>query len=729
MVPPTTLVPTAIRETIAKMALAGARPQAIWSHICSESLEFPAVMQIEGVSQANVYYWWRQSFESQFIRNLKDEVRSAEVWLREQHIEVMFSVDGGEFCPGSLAFLTPLAADPCVQTTGITDVFVDATYKTNKARYDLYCLLADVRGASTPISYLLLRVAEGILETEAPITIMMAEDDGPACLHEIPYSKVCMLARPTHWVEMWFRGLAKRGLRPSWFHSDKDFGQIHPAQQVWPQAKISLCLWHSKKAISTWMKAMTGQSRRQRDIADDLSQATPSTIIYQSSILSTVAATHLSVIAQEATVPLLQIESQTSNPASSAVSTQFLGPDLNLPSGDEPFSEQMLVGLPLHLSFLNLPFNRTTTHRGSRRLGTQHGNEMYDNDRIKSTGLMFSRHYNRHESIPYLQPGVPDEQAPIYQTSRDIHATCVSEMLEVARGRPRFFQYMWQNWYRPGRWELWARSGSTRISMFRTTMKLEAHWRQLKRDFMVEFNRPRMDLLVYIIIKELMVPITVRLHSIAGGAPPPWLDAFRLEWRRAQRRLIDPEAPFNPRSLQKYATDHVSWICACPAFYISTHWVCKHLVYQCDLPQWQYPWWNLTQAPLRFTCSPFVRLSEFREQQADTDTNDMIEDTGIDQVVAHIPDATSLHEDILTADRVLRLEARHLLEAHRTDLNLLEADVATQTGRQLRTVVDALKGLQQSNVYKYAESVRHLERRRRSPRTWADHNRFTLHRT
>ena len=36
--------------------------------------------------------------------------------------------------------------------------------------------------------------------------------------------------------------------------------------------------------------------------------------------------------------------------------------------------------------------------------------------------------------------------------------------------------YLWGNWYRPGRWELWARSSHEKIVVLKTTMILEAQY-------------------------------------------------------------------------------------------------------------------------------------------------------------------------------------------------------------------------------------------------------------
>jgi hypothetical protein len=58
-----------------------------------------------------------------------------------------------------------------------------------------------------------------------------------------------------------------------------------------------------------------------------------------------------------------------------------------------------------------------------------------------------------------------------------------------------------------------------------------------------------MDLLAYIIVKELMVLMRVGLYKIADGGRPPWLADFQKEWSKAQKRLEDPKRTFDTDSL------------------------------------------------------------------------------------------------------------------------------------------------------------------------------------
>lgn len=73
--------------------------------------------------------------------------------------------------------------------------------------------------------------------------------------------------------------------------------------------------------------------------------------------------------------------------------------------------------------------------------------------------------------------------------------------------------YLWTNWYAPGKWELWARSShNSAIPRKRTTMLVEALWRNFKRMVLHQYNRPRMDFATYALITQGIAPYRVRFN-------------------------------------------------------------------------------------------------------------------------------------------------------------------------------------------------------------------------
>lgn len=79
---------------------------------------------------------------------------------------------------------------------------------------------------------------------------------------------------------------------------------------------------------------------------------------------------------------------------------------------------------------------------------------------------MMERHYCAH-------PLIPGYAAP----SRDgIRRWAVQQMYSFCQKNelPEVWAYLWENWYRKGRWELWARSAHVEIPILKTTMMVEA---------------------------------------------------------------------------------------------------------------------------------------------------------------------------------------------------------------------------------------------------------------
>ncbi|KAJ6546393.1 hypothetical protein DFH09DRAFT_927184, partial [Mycena vulgaris] len=142
---------------------------------------------------------------------------------------------------------------------------------------------------------------------------------------------------------------------------------------------------------------------------------------------------------------------------------------------------------------------------------------------------------------------------------------------------PKAWAYLWENWYRPGCWQLWARAEHAEIPRLKTTMMVESHWRRIKRDFLHHFHKPRLDLLVWILVVKLAPRYCRRLDIMMTKKGrhrdlPSWRKDFKSEWRRCRETPIT--LPLNP----KYRPDPHKWVCTCPYFSKSWFLICKHLV-------------------------------------------------------------------------------------------------------------------------------------------------------
>ncbi|ODQ68699.1 hypothetical protein LIPSTDRAFT_7526 [Lipomyces starkeyi NRRL Y-11557] len=202
---------------------------------------------------------------------------------------------------------------------------------------------------------------------------------------------------------------------------------------------------------------------------------------------------------------------------------------------------------------------------------------------------MVKRHLLRHQLLPkVVHDCVQHPPALVYETYEEIHASSIREMLDYCRsiGQPKVFRYFWINWYRPehahvgSRWEIASmcgrRGSDAIIPISRTTMRLESHWRILKKDYVSRFIKPRLDILCYILFTDLVPSrIHLRLRVDAGREVPSAYKDFVQLWRRCAN-AIDSTTVLKRDEL--YHADKEKWVCSCLSFIFNSRYLCKHLV-------------------------------------------------------------------------------------------------------------------------------------------------------
>ncbi|KAA8641710.1 uncharacterized protein ATNIH1004_011846, partial [Aspergillus tanneri] len=145
-------------------------------------------------------------------------------------------------------------------------------------------------------------------------------------------------------------------------------------------------------------------------------------------------------------------------------------------------------------------------------------------------------------------------------SSTTLHRECAAEMHTWCkeRGYYRLWAYLYINWYCPEQWKLWARAADpTDIPVVKTTMIVESHWRTLKHDYLHRFNRPRVDLVVWVLTSRVLPDAVHRMKAISSGQfrifKARWRDAFKKQWRKEACKTVDPD------KLKEYHTNPVNW--------------------------------------------------------------------------------------------------------------------------------------------------------------------------
>lgn len=81
--------------------------------------------------------------------------------------------------------------------------------------------------------------------------------------------------------------------------------------------------------------------------------------------------------------------------------------------------------------------------------------------------------------------------------------------------------YLHEEWYNIDSFNLWGRRNYSKIPLDRTTMLVEAHWSVLKRSLLQNYNRPRVDMLVFVIEKVLLPKIELEMKQLILGTRKP----------------------------------------------------------------------------------------------------------------------------------------------------------------------------------------------------------------
>ncbi|SAL96230.1 hypothetical protein, partial, partial [Absidia glauca] len=135
-----------------------------------------------------------------------------------------------------------------------------------------------------------------------------------------------------------------------------------------------------------------------------------------------------------------------------------------------------------------------------------------------------------------------------YGSTFEVYSYCQRNNL------PDAWAYLWRNWYTGEKWKLWSRSSRLEIPTGKTTMLVESHWRVLKRNHLYHHNRPRLDLLCFVIISNYCADLahTYQQKVVLRRDLFAWESEFVKEWNALHRRSIDV-----PR--HHYLTNYEQW--------------------------------------------------------------------------------------------------------------------------------------------------------------------------
>jgi len=210
---------------------------------------------------------------------------------------------------------------------------------------------------------------------------------------------------------------------------------------------------------------------------------------------------------------------------------------------------------------------------------------------------LLAKHFCLHPLLPERH-GQTRNSEQIYRDSvYEMYLHCKNNHLHEV------WAYLWTNWYTPDKWKLWARSAHPHaIPRKRTTMVVEAMWRNFKRLVLYLYNRPRVDFATYALVTQALPGYRHKVVRILNDPRKGRATALHGEQKpikKAWLLLRDKD------TRGEYDTKEFDWTCSCGAQKYHPYLLCKHLVQK--VPRPEAKWWATL---VRFHTLPFYDICE-----------------------------------------------------------------------------------------------------------------------
>jgi len=348
---------------------------------------------------------------------------------------------------------------------GQPDISID---NTNAKHLELYSIMGEHDNAGFPLTYCLLSTTTAIDQGKRTKALMAWS----CCLRDL------------------------YGVEPTFIHTDKDMAEIGCSKAVW-KAKINLCWWHLRRAVRTRLakaKLSTtayNMERAREEYAFISTNFKPAGTRVDDNdyeggspdinLPPTIPATTEAAITPPPTEPTVAvIASQPQQPLGDV--SNLLRIKLQLPQIASAVGRVIQgVGFRLVIAPTHPMPNKKVTEDGEDAVAVEENDPtvVSDEDEGKeghrtfcpavfrdSVVNMIERHYCAHPLIPGYGP--PDAIGIKRWAVQQMYNFCFKHEL------PEVWAYLWENWYRKGRWELWARCAHELIPILKTTMILES---------------------------------------------------------------------------------------------------------------------------------------------------------------------------------------------------------------------------------------------------------------
>lgn len=261
-------------------------------------------------------------------------------------------------------------------------------------------------------------------------------------------------------------------------HVDKDMAEIGSCRNTWSQAKIQLCWWHLRKAVRTRLQ-LAKLSTTPYNIERARGEFRFISAGFQPSGKADAKECEGGVPGESNVMVDSENMPMTQGPNSLFIRL----PNLNLSQSRPPLIDSINTmgggskNVPdvNHIPRLTITVpppntnSKTLSESGDEQNQSDHDNHRrtFCPSELRANIVeMMERHFCAHPLIPGYS--APSPNGIKEWAVKQMYEFCLKHDLREA------WAYLWENWYRRGRWELWARCTDTRIPRLKTTMMVEA---------------------------------------------------------------------------------------------------------------------------------------------------------------------------------------------------------------------------------------------------------------
>ncbi|CAG8790313.1 4857_t:CDS:2 [Dentiscutata erythropus] len=290
---------------------------------------------------------------------------------------------------------------------------------------------------------------------------------------------------------------------------------------------------------------------------------------------------------------------------------------------------------------------------------------------------MMEHHMHLHSLIPNSEG--------TFITQEEIWKYCTKEMYEfcVTNNLKHLWSYMWQNWYRGELWPLWARSSIS----------------------------DRIYLVIYILIAQLTPHHQQQYYKYYSGREmPSWRKEFKKEFKKEWGILTKKKLN------NTYLTNVENWFCNCTRFLLNRFFLCKHLIQLSSFIANPSFFRNVQR-------ERYISIYNFTTQETSSIRRPLLSVTNnLSTMSSNYASNNSLADVTAVTDND---NSDQLFENYESILQ--DALLIVQEQRKANNIKWA-QAVEKSfeGISTMVTDIKKYKRRITNPRTWKDHNKYTM---